>query len=104
MIRMNVGLTNSCFEESLAVMVFHVDVPDYDGRWIRLKWEDGAMLRVQMSGTEVLVAGNKEGLRSLANHLLNLSQEAVPAGTHVHLDENNSLEEGSAELIVQREA
>ena len=98
------GLTDSYFGKSKAVMVFNVDVPDYDGRCIRLKWEDGATLSVQVSGQEVLVAGNKEGLRSLANHLLNLSQEAVPAGSHVHFDEYNSLESGSAELIVQREA
>ncbi|WP_420330042.1 Imm32 family immunity protein [Parachlamydia acanthamoebae] len=38
----------------------------------------------------------------MANHLLNLAQEKVPTNCHFHLDENNSLEKGSTELIIQK--
>lgn len=43
---------------------------------------------------------NKSGLISLANHLLNLGQDDISFGHHLHFDEYNSLEEGSSELII----
>ena len=45
-------------------------------------------------------SANREGLISLANILVDLAKEGP--GAHVHLDENNSLEDGSAELIIER--
>jgi len=39
----------------------------------------------------------------LANHLLNLSQENIPSGYHLHFDEYNSLENGSCDLIIQKQ-
>lgn len=50
----------------------------------------------------VIISANREGLLSLANHLLNLAQAEVPCGTHIHLDEYNSLEDGSLDLIVEK--
>ena len=47
--------------------------------------------------------GEKSGLISLARHLLTLAQDSVPKHSHIHLDEYNSLEEGSAELINQKD-
>jgi|GEM_PF-5158850 len=38
---------------------------------------------------------------SLANHFPNLAQKTVPNNYHMHFDGNNSLEEGSVDLIVQ---
>ena len=43
---------------------------------------------------------NKEGLLSLADHLFFLAEGTF--GSQVHYDEYNSLEEGSAELIIER--
>lgn len=65
------------------------------------KWENGFSIavRVEEDGTVVLSA-NKEGLLSLANHLVALAQQ--PQCGHFHLDEHNSLDDGSAELIVER--
>ncbi len=37
---------------------------------------------------------------SLANHLTTLAE--MPSGSHLHLDEHNSLEEGSAEQILEK--
>ena len=39
---------------------------------------------------------------SLARHLLVLAQEEAPSGCHIHLDEFNSLEDGSVELILDK--
>lgn len=46
------------------------------------------------------IAANREGMLSLANILIDLA-DSQP-GDHIHLDEYNSLEEGSAELIIER--
>ena len=48
----------------------------------------------------VTMKANKEGLLSLATQLTALA-EAAP-GSHIHYDQNNSLEEGSAEMIIER--
>ena len=66
---------------------------------MEIKWEDGFEIKVtpQEDGAVVLEA-NRQGLKSLANILLTLSEE--PPGSHIHLDEHNSLENGSTELIV----
>ena len=49
----------------------------------------------------VVIAANREGMLSLAKQLTALA-EAAP-GQHIHFDEFNSLEEGSAEMIIVRE-
>lgn len=63
------------------------------------EWKEGYALRVAVDGGGAVISANKEGLVSLANHLLALSRE--PAGSHFHLDAYNALEEGSAELIAE---
>ena len=47
-----------------------------------------------------MISANREGLLSLANHLKKLADEV--SGSHIHLDVFNSLEEGSAELILEK--
>ena len=65
------------------------------------KWENGFTIAVKIEEDgAVLLSANKEGLLSLANHFMALAQE--PECEHFHLDEQNSLEDGSAELIVER--
>lgn len=65
-----------------------------------ITWEDGFEIRAAIRGDEVIISANREGMVSLANILLGLAEE--PAGSHVHLDEYNSLEDGSCELILER--
>ena len=67
---------------------------------MRFDWVEGFSVRVGTEAGAVVISANREGLLSLARHLTALSEE--PAGGHFHLDEHNSLEEGSAELIVER--
>lgn len=66
-----------------------------------LNWENNFSIKV-LGGDEIIIKANCAGLFSLARHLLTLAQEGVPNGSHIHLDEYNSLEEKSAELIVER--
>ena len=67
---------------------------------MEIKWEDGFTVTVRAKEGEALVSANREGLRSLANILLALAEEAP--GCHLHLDAYNSLEEGSGELILEK--
>ena len=65
-----------------------------------VKWVEGFSISVRVDGDAATVSANREGLLSLANHLAELAQE--PPGSHIHLDAYNSLESGSAELIIER--
>lgn len=64
-------------------------------------WIDGYKINVAIDGNSVVISANKEGLLSLANHLQSLAEEPAPR-EHFHLDEFNSLEDGSAELVVEK--
>ena len=64
-----------------------------------IAWKDGFSIKVRFDGNTVVISANKEGLLSLAAQLAALA-EAQP-GSHIHYDESNSLEEGSAEMIIE---
>jgi hypothetical protein len=68
---------------------------------MKIEWVDGFKIRVKVDHDAVVIAANKEGMLSLAKQLTALA-EAVP-GQHIHYDEDNSLEDGSAEMIIVRE-
>ncbi len=63
-------------------------------------WEDGFEIAVRIEDGQVVVSANREGLRSLAGQLTTLA-ESDP-GAHIHLDQYNSLEDGSVELVIER--
>lgn len=65
-----------------------------------LQWVEGFTISTSIDGKAAVIRANREGLLSLANHLASLAKEAP--GSHIHFDEYNSLEEGSADLIVER--
>lgn len=69
---------------------------------LQLQWEKGFAISVNAPGNEVTIRANKSGLISLARHLLTLAQDSTPKHSHIHLDDYNSLEEGSAELILEK--
>ena len=66
-----------------------------------IEWVDGFEIRVKVDHGAVVITANREGMLSLAKQLTALA-EAAP-GQHIHFDEFNSLEEGSAEMIIVRE-
>ena len=63
--------------------------------------EDGFTIATRIENDAIVVSANAAGLRSLANHLLTLADEEGEHG-HFHLDEYNSLEDHSVELIVEK--
>ena len=67
---------------------------------MRIEWEPNFSIRVGVQGGEATLSANRDGLRSLARIFADLAEE--PPGSHIHLDAYNSLEEGSAELIVEK--
>ncbi len=67
---------------------------------MQIEWERNFSIKVGVRSDEVTLSANREGLLSLARIFAALAEE--PPGSHIHLDEHNSLEEGSAELIVER--
>ena len=84
-------------------MDMEIVVPEYNvNTGLRLCWCDGYSVKISTNDNEVIISANREGLLSLANHLLNLAQTEVSCGTHIHLDEYNSLEDGSLDLIIEK--
>ena len=84
-------------------MELKIDVPDFNTKTgINYKWERNFVIETGCESNQIVIKANKEGLVSLANHLLNLAQEPVPIGYHMHFDDINSLEDGSLELIVEK--
>lgn len=67
---------------------------------MRIEWEPNFSIRVGVQGGEVTLSANRDGLLSLSRLFADLAEE--PPGSHIHLDEYNSLEEGSAQLIVEK--
>ena len=84
-------------------MIVTLDIPEYNAHHgIKLSWENNFQIMVKNESNEVIIVANKEGLISLAQQLLTLAQTEVPSGCHIHYDENNSLEDGSVGLIIQK--
>ena len=67
---------------------------------MKVEWVDGFEIKVVAENGEIVIFANREGLLSLAKQLMTLA-DGVP-GDHIHYDEQNSLEEGSVELIIER--
>ena len=67
---------------------------------MHIEWEQNFSVKVGVRDGEVTLSANREGLLSLARIFAALAEETP--GSHIHLDEYNSLEENSAELIVER--
>lgn len=70
-----------------------IEVANYNKQiGLTLNWTNNFKIEVTIIKNSITIKENKEGLISLANHLLNLSQDEVPINYHIHLDESNSLE------------
>ena len=78
----------------------NIDFPQYNEQGLALVWEDNFQISCSVNGAAVCIQANGAGLVSLARHMLELAQDNAPEFSHIHLDSFNSLEEGSAELII----
>ena len=67
---------------------------------MKIQWIDGFEIRVSIQNDEAVIAANREGLLSLARQIFDLAEETT--GAHIHYDDSNALEEGSAPLIIER--
>lgn len=67
---------------------------------MKINWVDGFEIKVTIQDGTAVISANREGLLSLAGQLSALAEE-MP-GAHIHYDDYDSLEEGSAELIIER--
>ena len=84
-------------------MIIKIELGEYsEEKGIQLKWEDGFKIKTEFCCNSIIISANKAGLISLASHILTLAQDSTNMGTHIHLDEYNSLENDSLELIVQK--
>jgi len=78
-----------------------LDISEFTRRIIMItEWIDGFEIRTAVNNNTIVISANREGLLSLAKHLAALA-DGEP-GDHVHYDEYNALEEGSAEIIIER--
>ena len=77
----------------------NIIVPKYNNS-IQLVWDSGFSIRCSVENSAIVLSANSEGLISLARHLLTLALDGVPRNTHIHLDEYNSLEDGSCDLVI----
>ena len=66
---------------------------------MELHWQGNETIIITNRVNEVLLSADRQGLRSLGSILLALAEEEP--GSHIHLDEYNSLEEGSVDLIIE---
>lgn len=70
---------------------------------IELSWQNDYSIRCSIKDNIVTISANREGLLSIANHLVTLAQDTVSVGSHLHFDDYNSLEDGSCELIISKD-
>lgn len=64
--------------------------------------EDDSEIHVSCEHSAVIIRANNAGFISLARYCLTLAQQEVPQGSHFHLDDTNSLEPKSIELILAK--
>jgi hypothetical protein len=84
-------------------MEMKLEIPEYDKNvGFKYYWEYGFEIKVSSSDNKVSISANKAGLISLAIQMLTIAQDAVPVNYYTYLDEYNSLEEGSKELVIQK--
>jgi hypothetical protein len=84
-------------------MKIEIDVTDYSAEHgPTMEWEAEHKIETYVEDGVMRIVANRDGLVSLARLLLTLAQSQVPTGSHWHLDESNSLEDGSVELIIER--
>ena len=67
---------------------------------MKIEWVDGFEIQVKVENGTAVISANREGMLSLAKQLISLANGAP--GDHIHYDEYNSLETGSAEMIIER--
>lgn len=90
-------------EEKLKVV--NVEIPEYSPqRGLQLHWMEGFDIHVRIVKNSTIIEANTAGLISLARLLLTLAEPQVPLHSHVQLDDANSLEDGSSQIVFEKAA
>ena len=66
---------------------------------MKIEWVDGFEIKTAIENGEIVISANREGMLSLAKQLTALADGAP--GDHIHYDAYNSLEDGSADMIIE---
>ena len=66
---------------------------------MKVEWVDGFKIKAVVEKDGIVISANRAGMLSLARQLTALA-DGVP-GDHIHYDAYNSLEEGSADMIIE---
>ena len=66
---------------------------------MKVEWVDGFKIKAVVEKDGIVISANREGMLSLARQLTALADGAP--GDHIHYDAYNSLEEGSADMIIE---
>lgn len=74
----------------------------YDPISFKYEWEKDFEMEVKIENDKVVLKANKAGLISLANQLLNLARDEMPAHEVLEFDQDNALNNGSNPLIIQK--
>ena len=92
------------YEENSDTHDIVMKISDYHpGEELRLAWNAGYRIESSINNDGVLITANTAGLKSLANHLLNLAQYDVPSGAQIELDKNGYLEQESVKITIRKE-
>ena len=65
-----------------------------------IQWEDNYEIAVRVENGVTVISANQAGLKSLAKIMNDMAERDEK--NHIHLDKNNSLEDGSSELIIEK--
>ena len=68
----------------------------------KYEWCKDFQIKTSFERNVFVIKANKEGLISLAKQLLQLAQDDVPNGYHLHYDEFNSLENDSPDFVIEK--
>lgn len=85
-------------------MNVNIEIPDYlSANGFQYDWCKNFQISTYIENGTFVLRANKEGLVSLAKQLLQLSQDEVPRGFHLHYDVFNCLEDYSSDFIIEKE-
>ena len=83
-------------------MKVELDVVAHSSCGITTRWRPGHVIEVTTGHDRTVhIRANREGLLTLAQHLVTLGLPDVSPGRHIHYDDDSGLEEGSADLVIE---
>lgn len=75
---------------------------EYKDDHFKFDWIDNFTIKTSIEKNTIVIKANKAGLLSLSQMFIAMASENTPAGFHIHLDDYNSLEENSVEIIFEK--